>query len=112
MPSFGGAALYCGIMRCLLLLGHVDRKTQVLDSYRVEWLKKTTIRLNIAIKAMIWGVCRPKASLSVFSPLGQAALEGRRIGAGDKNVKLSGLDRFARRVCNAEVGSCTGFLDS
>ena len=68
-------------------------------------VRKTTIHLNIAIKAMIWGVCRPKASLSVFSPLGQAALEGRRIGAGDKNVKLSGLDRFARRVCNAEVGS-------
>ena len=38
-------------------------------------------------------------------PLGQAALEGRRIGAGDKNIILSGLDRFARRVCNAEVGS-------
>lgn len=68
-------------------------------------VRKTTIHLNIAIKVMIWGFCRPKASLSVFSHLGKAALEGRRIGAGGRNVKSSGLDRFARRLCNAKVGS-------
>ena len=63
-----------------------------------------SIHLNIAIKVIIRRVRRPKASSSVFSRFGQAALEGQRIGAGDKNVDLSGLDWFARLVCKAAVG--------